>query len=368
MAMLDDDAGKGTGEAPVPVREKMKVRWGLIIQCLGALVWLIPPFAVAVMEFDRVGWQTGLNTGRYVLLSAKLLVFSPVVVICVLVLGYLALARHSGLARAGDAEEASRERRRAYAGIRMGCALPALLLLKILIFDLPQHSGPTGCISCLENLKRLDIAFEDYAEYRSEKDPHYFPQLSAEPGRLAILNQNPGEKSSYLEYLMTLTVLYCPSANWRHKFFGFPRFVSWQACLDESDYLYLGYALHDDTEVEDFADAYRKRVEEKRPFDGDLTVTAKGTPSRVVTFHRLRKNMVDISVDPVNGPPPSAPNPAQIPLLIERLGHHWRSGAHVLYLDGHVAFQPYPGPWPMTEKTMGILSSLELLKGIPNQP
>ena len=36
-------------------------------------------------------------------------------------------------------------------------------------------------------------------------------------------------------------------------------------------------------------------------------------------------------------------------------------GGMVMYLDGHVEFIPYPGKWPMTEKTITTLTELAAL-------
>jgi len=52
---------------------------------------------------------------------------------------------------------------------------------------------------------------------------------------------------------------------------------------------------------------------------------------------------------------------SRVPVLIERLGNHKDPGGHVLYLDGHVEFVPYPGPFPMTKETVALLESLDAM-------
>ena len=47
--------------------------------------------------------------------------------------------------------------------------------------------------------------------------------------------------------------------------------------------------------------------------------------------------------------------------MIERQGLH-RGGAHVLYKSGLVKFMEYPGEFPMTEKFIQALESLDDLK------
>jgi len=49
-----------------------------------------------------------------------------------------------------------------------------------------------------------------------------------------------------------------------------------------------------------------------------------------------------------------------IPLLIERPELHG-DGGHVMYLDGHVEFIPYPGKFPMTEEFISSLRELDAL-------
>jgi len=52
---------------------------------------------------------------------------------------------------------------------------------------------------------------------------------------------------------------------------------------------------------------------------------------------------------------------SRIPIVIERPELHG-DGGHVLYLDGHVAFVPYPGKFPMTTAFIEGLRSLDALK------
>ena len=55
------------------------------------------------------------------------------------------------------------------------------------------------------------------------------------------------------------------------------------------------------------------------------------------------------------------PHTRPIPVIIERPGLQ-KGGSNVLFLDGHVEFIAYPGKWPMTEKFIKALESLDELK------
>ena len=53
-----------------------------------------------------------------------------------------------------------------------------------------------------------------------------------------------------------------------------------------------------------------------------------------------------------------------IPIVIERPWNHG-DGGHVLFLDGHVEFLPYPGRFPMTVDFIEGLQQLDKLEEFP---
>ncbi len=148
------------------------------------------------------------------------------------------------------------------------------------------------------------------------------------------------------------------------------------ACLQNSAYIYLGYAVHDETEMTAFAKAHKRRLDEGLPFDADLAV---GDPLGSRVIRRLsgdeRRLLLlsghgDDSSESFHKEERSVSNDkemanllgndcSRVPVLIERLGRHRPNGGNVLFLDGHVEYLRYPGRWPMTEKTMAILRDME---------
>ena len=49
---------------------------------------------------------------------------------------------------------------------------------------------------------------------------------------------------------------------------------------------------------------------------------------------------------------------SRMPVLIERPGRYKGSGAWVVFMDSHVAYLPYPGPFPMTQSFIEGLSAI----------
>jgi hypothetical protein len=213
------------------------------------------------------------------------------------------------------------------------------------------------------NLKACAIALIMYASDGDE----YFPTLSSEPGRL-MFEADP----VYPAYIPDPTLLLSYADPAKEQTYAAnldPAF-----CFENSSYFYLGYKVWNDQTVLAFADAYKQRLQEGLPFDSSLPVNL---PIREV--HRLdnavrRRSLVPLDENENPEWEHTLYSPSETPLLIEKprpypgllglypLGHMFLSkpelGGAVLYQDGHVEFIPYPGKWPMTEKTITALMNL----------
>jgi hypothetical protein len=218
----------------------------------------------------------------------------------------------------------------------------------------------------------------DMERYASRDYQHFYPELSAKPGRLAIQNCDTKGVCFFPQYLSPLEVLTCPQGTWPNGLLqedGRPTIVD---CLENSSYIYLGYAIHDEAEMQTFAAAYKKHMDEGLAFSADLIVPpADGKGAKVVCRLRGEKRKTSTGDGEGKHPPEShfegrpevlqegeathytAEERSRIPVLIERLGHHKLMGGNVLFLNGHVEYMRYPGCWPMTEKTMAILRDME---------
>ncbi len=211
------------------------------------------------------------------------------------------------------------------------------------------------------NLRTLAIALITYADH------DYWPPLSSEPGRLMF-----DMDTLYPEHIQDPLLLLSPADPIRAQVKSADLTPAF--CFENSSYFYIGYAVWDDETVEAFADAYKKRLEGGLPFDSDLPVDLP-----IEKLYRLdeairRYGMMTYSE--LNKPKWEHLHHArsEIPTLIERphlypgpfglylfapvpLSKPTLAGT-VLYLDGHNEFIRYPGTWPMTEKTISILTIL----------
>ncbi len=255
--------------------------------------------------------------------------------------------------------------------IVMGKVLSILFVL-LLLLSLPaflRSSDSARRHSCANNLKQWGLV---YKMFSGESKGMYYPELSPEAGRLMFaLGENRGPKSVYPEYLTDPTIIVCPKDPVFKKIKG----LEWNTLeveklaelLNDRWYLYLGYVLRSDEEVTAFAKAYRKRVAEGKRFDEDLKVAPGEGNYGTDTLYQLREEIGSVLTNtPTVDEPLERSLMSEIPLMIERIeNNHDPKGGHVLYMDGHVEFLPYPGKWPMTETTIRTLEELANMDGKP---
>jgi hypothetical protein len=117
-------------------------------------------------------------------------------------------------------------------------------------------------------------------------------------------------------------------------------------------YVYLGYVVESEAEFLAFAKAYRNRMALGLGFDPDLT---SGTgPNAAPPLRRLQSlAALRAAGDPL------ADRAHAVPVVIEWPENHLNPGGHVVYLDGHREFVPYPGKFPMTPAILAELRALD---------
>ncbi|NUM53221.1 MAG: hypothetical protein HUU46_06230 [Candidatus Hydrogenedentes bacterium] len=199
--------------------------------------------------------------------------------------------------------------------------------------DFTREHDPHLQALCQDNLFSLGISMRTFGW----PEFGFLPQLSNAPGRLMFTSYPM--VPFYLDDIIRLS---CPASS--------------MACatpvVDDHSYVYLGYAVMTDDDVEAFANAYLARLAEGGDFSADLP----GNTSLGSTIHRLRNDLAFLATERSRLPSLAA---SRIPMLIEWPDNHDDlSGGNVLFMDYHVEWIPYPGGFPMTEATMNILTTL----------
>jgi prepilin-type processing-associated H-X9-DG protein len=197
--------------------------------------------------------------------------------------------------------------------------------------------------SSANNLKQMGLSMKMFAnESRGEK----YPRLSAELGQLAI-----NAEQIYPEYLSDTKVYISPAHPSPSSVDNVddPR-----ATIRDHSYWYLGYMVADEKTGLAFVDHFRKQAQQGLTLSDDLQIGNE-------TIFQLRDGIERFLITDINNPGASAMAQSSVPIMIERPGLH-EEGGNVLYLDGHVEFIRYPGKYPMTERFIGALESLDQLK------
>jgi prepilin-type processing-associated H-X9-DG protein len=175
--------------------------------------------------------------------------------------------------------------------------------------------------------------------FMNESQLQCLPVLSSEPGRLMM-----SDTGLYPEYLENPDWLVCPGTAE----------ITPAPFFDDPHFAYLGYLVVNDADVDAFASAYTAEIADDADFSGDLPVT---TSYGNVLF-RLRDGVERFLTSDLNDPTDCVPQ-RDVPILVEWPDNHeGLSGGHVLYMDGHVEWQPYPGEFPMTEHAITMLAAL----------
>lgn len=249
-------------------------------------------------------------------------------------------------------------------------------------------------LECADNLRTIGAALRAYA---LESPDLRFPPLSRIPGRLLFHS-----KSVYPRYLNDHSALVSPA----HP--DGPRLraralASSQTIVDDHSYWYPGYFVLNRRSMQAFVDDYKAAIETGEP----IAEVDDIWPEYAESVERRREQLETIDHHAGRGEfsyaearrlsallnmPPSdherhlrlgmrigmegflmnmfeepdgyeshfGEQPS-IPLLIERPELHG-DGGHVLYLDGHVEFVPYPGKFPMTKEYIAALRVLDDLE------
>lgn len=245
-----------------------------------------------------------------------------------------------------------------------GAAVVTCFLLGISSFFFGEIGPAIQLAECGDNLKQMSVVL---AMAANETPANTYPELSA-TGRLSIRNELPGNKAVYPEYLTDLSRLYGLDRESRKQWAAYKDCPIPQEVFDHSSFIYLGYAISNEAELDAFAHAYRQHVAQRQQFKENLNVTSGLGNKGGSEVFRLKKDVARLLVDHRGDEKEVWVSAAKIPVLIERRSHAMpllhnyclgmKSGVHVLFMDGSIRFVPY-GEWPVTQRALEILKSLE---------
>jgi prepilin-type processing-associated H-X9-DG protein len=248
---------------------------------------------------------------------------------------------------------------RAATGLWLGYInLVCVALFAIVLWPSLEAAGEAARrAECQGNLKQFGFAFRAFSDDDSE---HRFPELSNESGKLVITNAAPGMSALIPQDLPRAELFTCPNDK---------RVYSWQAVsgqrghqetINHSSYVYLGYLVTSDSELEVFAKAYKERLEKGLRFDTDLDVPP-GTGTKG------GGKILRLCAQAVKPPPEAGRMQSTMPVMWDRCivkpgtnaaAYPHFPGANVLFSDGHVEFIRYPEKFPITETACRILSEI----------
>jgi prepilin-type processing-associated H-X9-DG protein len=235
---------------------------------------------------------------------------------------------------------------------------------------------------CEANLKTIWDAIKVYAY---ESPGELFPPLAHDAGRLMF-----DAGTMYPDILHDSTVLVSPAHPDASELLNNP--TDNAALIDDHSYWYLGYVVLTNRSFQSFVDDYKIAIMKGEPtperneiwpeFADEIlqrrqalgpTGWASGTldvfsrTSEVFVEEDQRNFRLRLSDGVVRhysfafeNPLASLERAARAPILIERPELHG-DGGHVLYLDGHVEFVPYPGKFPMTKEFIAGLREIDAL-------
>ena len=265
------------------------------------------------------------------------------------------------------------------------------ILAAILLPALARARESARRASCANNLKQMGLVFKMYAnESSGEKFPHMM--IFDCDGAQLHFEQAVAMEAVYPEYLTDPNILVCPSEADRPILFDpvtgesivhlhCDEFGMGQAASDES-YYYTGFCL-DRADSKDmdggmlggtpglfislqvagvlmavgeggdtFAESDNDVNMSSVPLLGDLSGFGNAGGN---TVYRLREGIERFLVTDINNPSGSAMAQSQLPIVADLVStnvaqyNHVPGGCNVLFMDGHVEFERYPGDHVVSE-------------------
>lgn len=189
--------------------------------------------------------------------------------------------------------------------------------------------------SVVGNLKQLGLVFRMYAG--QSKGAKYPPPAPYDGVHVFDL------RAIYPEFLNDPDVLVNPDSDNYQELRGAldealaKKTPDWERAdrIVAQSYVYTGYPLKDESELEVFQEARDRRNADELRADGKV-------------LYQLREGIERFYITDINNPAASALMQSDIPILVENPASR-DDGVYVLYMDGHVEFVPKGEKFPATK-------------------
>jgi len=202
------------------------------------------------------------------------------------------------------------------------------ILAAIFLPALARAREAARLVTCQNNLKQIGLVLKMH-----EDEQRVFPTRAPHPGELMF------EEAQVRDFLPSSAAIFdCPSrpdSELLTEHAG-------EVLVHDQSYLYFGYIIANQEEMERFSQTYGAAVEA----GVDLEVALESGTSPFL--HLTPANVRTLGLAE-----------SEVPVMIERIGHHTPGGANVLYMDGHVEFIKEGEKWPVTEAFYRSVAMLE---------
>lgn len=261
------------------------------------------------------------------------------------------------------------------------------ILAAMLLPGLSRAREAARRASCANNLRQLGLTFTMYASETAGEYPtlqkYVGDQCDTKNTRVLMFDG----LSVYPEYLTESRVLVCPSGldavqqhrggRWNRPdgVNGTRENGSSNPCLfDQLSYFYLGWIIRTDMIEEigtkdvspPFRDGFRDILEDPDP---ELFAQSWSFEDEFGETHqvlRLKEGIERFQITDINNPSRANISQSSVAVMYDRIDldplgfNHIPGGTNVLYMDGHVEWVKYPGPFPTDRAWATLVDELAL--------
>lgn len=240
-------------------------------------------------------------------------------------------------------------------------------------------------VSCSNNLRQMGLSMRMYADERAGRFPCIQPYVGDycdEKNKGVLMFTG---LPMFPEYLSDERVLVCPSGafsseehkggRWnRPDGVGGSRIDgSVNPCLfDQLSYFYTGWIIKSEWIAErgtmdmseEFGEAFRSVLLAADPARLDSDWSFEDDEGVNQNVMRLKDGVERFQITDINNPSKSNVSVSAIPIMFDRIDmdvtgfNHIPGGANVLYMDLHVEFVKYPGPFPVSRAWAELVDTL----------